>query len=143
MRDVHRRAAAHVSAAADSLKKHRMRMSVNIPVDPHIISSLSVVSSLLVFWNPFLAVALALAFDLLDGAVARARGLMSREGGLFDYSCDRYSEFVFAAYYMRVTPLALLLPALNVMLTYRVANGKGYILPLRSLLFFALLLRLI
>ncbi|MFH0862823.1 MAG: CDP-alcohol phosphatidyltransferase family protein [Candidatus Altiarchaeota archaeon] len=132
-----------ISAAADSLKRHRMRLSVDIPVDPRVISSLSVISSLLVFWDPLLAVALALAFDLLDGAVARARGLTSREGGLFDYSCDRYSEFIFAAYYMRVTPLALLLPAANVMLTYRVVKGKGRILPLRSLLLFALLLKLI
>lgn len=36
----------------------------------------------------------ASAFDMVDGAIARATGTVSRFGGFFDATLDRYSEFV-------------------------------------------------
>lgn len=118
-------------------REYRMRFAVDLPVSPKVMSSMSVVSSLTVFINPFAAVSLALAFDLLDGAVARAKGVTSKEGGLFDYSCDRLSEFIFASYYMPAVPFILFLPAFNTFLMYRRISGRGFILPLRSILLFA------
>lgn len=37
---------------------------------------------------------IASAFDVLDGAVARAKGIVSRLGGFLDSTLDRYSEVV-------------------------------------------------
>lgn len=37
---------------------------------------------------------IASAFDMVDGAIARATGTVSRFGGFFDATLDRYSEFV-------------------------------------------------
>lgn len=37
---------------------------------------------------------LASAFDMVDGAIARATGTVSPFGGFFDATLDRYSEFV-------------------------------------------------
>lgn len=36
----------------------------------------------------------ASAFDMVDGAIARATGTVSKFGGFFDATLDRYSEFV-------------------------------------------------
>ncbi len=36
----------------------------------------------------------ASAFDMVDGAIARATGMVSKFGGFFDATLDRYSEFV-------------------------------------------------
>jgi CDP-diacylglycerol--glycerol-3-phosphate 3-phosphatidyltransferase len=37
---------------------------------------------------------IASAFDMVDGSIARATGTVSRFGGFFDATLDRYSEFV-------------------------------------------------
>lgn len=58
-----------------------------------------------------LSLALAFAFDALDGAVARQTGLSSKVGGYFDAMVDRYQELVVLAAIAHVTghwPLALL-----------------------------------
>ena len=44
-----------------------------------------------------LTLALAFAFDALDGAVARRTGLSSRSGGYFDAMVDRYQELIVLA----------------------------------------------
>ncbi len=41
-----------------------------------------------------LTLAIAFAFDALDGAVARQRGMASKLGGYFDAMVDRYQELV-------------------------------------------------
>lgn len=41
-----------------------------------------------------LTLAVAFAFDALDGAVARQRGMMSKTGGYFDAMVDRYQELI-------------------------------------------------
>jgi archaetidylinositol phosphate synthase len=59
-------------------------------------------ASLAYLWhqNPIwygLTLALAFAFDALDGAVARRRGLQSRAGGYLDAMIDRYQELIVLA----------------------------------------------
>lgn len=44
-----------------------------------------------------LTLALAFAFDALDGAVARQRGMQTRTGGYFDAMVDRYQELAVLA----------------------------------------------
>jgi len=41
-----------------------------------------------------LTLAIAFAFDALDGAVARQRGMQSKLGGYFDAMVDRYQELI-------------------------------------------------
>ena len=45
-------------------------------------------------WSIGLTLAVAFAFDALDGAVARQTGLSSRTGGYFDAMVDRYQELI-------------------------------------------------
>lgn len=45
-------------------------------------------------WLYGLTLALAFAFDALDGAVARQTGLSSKRGGYFDAVVDRYQELI-------------------------------------------------
>ncbi|KMW57396.1 CDP-diacylglycerol--glycerol-3-phosphate 3-phosphatidyltransferase [Candidatus Rhodobacter oscarellae] len=45
-------------------------------------------------WVFGLTLAVAFAFDALDGAVARQRGMMTKLGGYFDAMVDRYQELV-------------------------------------------------
>lgn len=52
-----------------------------------------------------LSLALAFAFDALDGAVARARGMQSRAGGYLDGVVDRYQELVVLAVLAHVNDL--------------------------------------
>ncbi len=58
-----------------------------------------------------LTLAVAHAFDALDGAVARQTGLSSKTGGYFDAMVDRYQELIVLAAIGHVTenwPLAML-----------------------------------
>lgn len=58
-----------------------------------------------------LTLAVAFAFDALDGAVARQTGLSSKVGGYFDAMVDRYQELIVLGTIAHVTghwPLALL-----------------------------------
>lgn len=58
-----------------------------------------------------LTIAVAFAFDALDGAVARQRGMGSKLGGYFDAMVDRYQELIVLGAVGWVTglwPLALL-----------------------------------
>ena len=58
-----------------------------------------------------LTIAVAFAFDALDGAVARQRGMGSKLGGYFDAMVDRYQELIVLGAIGWVTglwPLALL-----------------------------------
>jgi len=50
-----------------------------------------------------LGLAVAFAFDALDGAVARRRGMQSRLGGYFDAMVDRYQELIVLAALAQVT----------------------------------------
>jgi CDP-diacylglycerol---glycerol-3-phosphate 3-phosphatidyltransferase len=55
------------------------------------------VAAVIAWWDIRLGGALLLiasAFDMLDGAVARATGKTTRFGGFFDSTVDRYSEMV-------------------------------------------------
>jgi phosphatidylglycerophosphate synthase len=45
-------------------------------------------------WVYGLTLAVAFAFDALDGAVARQRSMQSRTGGYFDAMVDRYQELI-------------------------------------------------
>lgn len=57
-----------------------------------------------------LTLALAFAFDALDGAVARRRGMSTKAGGYFDAMVDRYQELAVLAtlaYVHDLWPLAL------------------------------------
>lgn len=56
-----------------------------------------VVAAILGFGHPIIAGVLLLfasAFDMVDGAIARATNTISKFGGFFDSTIDRYSEIV-------------------------------------------------
>jgi len=73
---------------------------------------------------------LVLFLDLLDGSLARKKGLQSFDGLVVDASCDRLSEFI--VFYP--SSLWLILAAVNCYLTmWRLKSKKILILPLRHL----------
>lgn len=56
-----------------------------------------IVAVVLGFGHPIIAgvlLLLASAFDMVDGSIARATNTISKFGGFFDSTIDRYSEFV-------------------------------------------------
>jgi archaetidylinositol phosphate synthase len=69
--------------------------------------------------------AVAQAFDALDGAVARQTGLSSKLGGYFDAMVDRYQELIVLAAIAQVTdnwPLAMLAFAGAIITSYAKAR---------------------
>jgi len=73
---------------------------------------------------------LVLFLDLLDGSLARKKGLQSFDGLVVDASCDRLSEFI--VFYP--SSLWLVLAAVNCYLAmWRLKSKKILILPLRHL----------
>jgi phosphatidylglycerophosphate synthase len=120
----------------DEFRKERLKLKLNLPIRPEWVSAAGLLSSFYVVVNPIAALIAALALDLLDGMVARARGLSSRRGLLSDYACDRYSEYIIFGYYGLASPAVLLLPALNTLLTFMVLKKRNgfYVLPLRQIL---------
>jgi len=119
----------------DEFKKQRMKLALNLPIEPEWASAASVLASAYVIFNPLYAVAAALALDLLDGMIARARNKTSRNGLLVDYSCDRYSEYIIFGYLSLKNPLLLAIPIINTIMTYMVLSKKKgfYVLPVRQL----------
>ena len=72
-----------------------------------------------------LTLAIAHAFDALDGAVARQTGLSTKTGGYFDAMVDRYQELIVLAAIAQVTdnwPLAMLAFAGAVITSYAKAR---------------------
>lgn len=125
----------------DNFKKERLKLKLGLPIKPEWVSAAGLLASFYIIVNPIAALAAALTLDLLDGMIARARGLDSHRGLLGDYACDRYSEYIIFGYYGLKNPALLLLPALNTLMTYMVLkkNRGFYVLPLRQILLLYLL----
>lgn len=126
--------------AIDSFKRYRLRLKINIPIHPDIISILSIIISFLVFYNAILTLLVVLFLDLLGGAVARARGLTSYRGQVSDWLSDRCSEFIIFGYFALSHKVFLIFPIINIVLNMlvvknvRIGNFKFYILPIRQIL---------
>nr|WP_319948919.1 CDP-alcohol phosphatidyltransferase family protein [uncultured Shimia sp.] len=72
-----------------------------------------------------LTLSVSFAFDALDGAVARRRGMQSKAGGYFDAMVDRYQELAVLAtlaYVHDAWPLALAAFSGSVMTSYAKAR---------------------
>ncbi len=87
----------------DPLWESLARPLVRARLTPNQVTALGLVLILVVsaayLWhqNPLiygLTLAVAFAFDALDGAVSRLRGMSSKLGGYFDAMVDRYQELV-------------------------------------------------
>jgi phosphatidylglycerophosphate synthase len=126
----------------ESFKKTRKHLAINLPVTPSQISGLSVYASLFVIYNPIAAILAATLLDLLDGAVARAKKLESKEGELMDWAADRMSEYIIFGYFAwKISPIILLLPIANTAINMQILRGKKiYIMSIRSALLLYLLL---
>ncbi len=131
----------------DGFRRWRMRFTMDVPIEPDMISALSVVASFGVWMAPLPAIATVLLLDILDGAIARARKKTTEEsekrGKVVDSACDHYSEFVIFGYYAAtVYPPLLMLPVINTAITLWGASRRGpdvHTLPLRHMLLLYLL----
>lgn len=122
---------------------HKLDRLAGTGVNPDRVSWLSViVSAVFVFWSDILiwaaALAVIVALDWLDGAVARN---LHRKNGrkleeVTDVGCDRVSELlVFSAF-----PLLIPLVAINIFLSaQRLRVDMPIVMPLRQLLLLYLL----
>ena len=81
-----------------------------------------------------LTLAVAFAFDALDGAVARQRGMTSKLGGYFDAMVDRYQELIVLGAIAWVTDLwALALLAFSGAMITSYAKARTAIeIPIRN-----------
>ncbi|MFX1482668.1 MAG: CDP-alcohol phosphatidyltransferase family protein [Promethearchaeota archaeon] len=72
-------------------------------ITPNQITGLTVLVAFVSAWffalgdlvTGFLFMILTVVMDMFDGAVARAAGLLSRFGAMFDHTLDRYAEYFF------------------------------------------------
>ncbi|HII47229.1 archaetidylinositol phosphate synthase [Pyrobaculum aerophilum] len=89
----------------------------HIPINPNALTLLSALLAwigvpLVWIFNtpPWLLIAISGALDVIDGAVARGRGLASRGGAFIDSFLDRYSDAAYLLYFWNyVDPLAIFL----------------------------------
>lgn len=126
----------------ESFKACRKQLAISLPLAPNQISGLSVLASLYVVYDPIAAILAATLLDLLDGAVARARKIVSGEGELMDWAADRMSEYIIFGYFAwKISPIIMLLPIANTVINIQILRGKKmYIMPIRSALLLYLLI---
>lgn len=107
-------------------------------IDPNILSGLSVLVSMLfvlfLVVSPLISMLFLIAvlvLDLLDGAVARRYGKISKEGELADLASDRLSEgIIFSVFFLPWFYLFVLNCLLSL---FSVARGRRIIIPLRHI----------
>lgn len=89
-----------------------------LPMTPNQLTVLSVVFSIIglfffihsSFWAAFLLYGLAFVIDGLDGALARAKGLVSSKGAFLDGVADRFVEFFILVGFVSLDLPVLLFP---------------------------------
>ncbi|MFA4982956.1 MAG: CDP-alcohol phosphatidyltransferase family protein [Candidatus Micrarchaeia archaeon] len=113
------------NAELQGLQARAGRAFAALPITPNQITSLSIFSALAAFCLAYLGLpihSLALfilsgALDALDGAVARAKGMVSRKGAYIDGISDRLVEFLFIlSFFSFPLPNAVLPAWLSLML---------------------------
>lgn len=124
----------------DVVKVKRMEWKLNFPLHPDTVSALSLIFSLLIFYNVILCLSIVLFFDLIGGAIARARNMASYRGQIVDWTTDRLSEFIIFGFLAINNSVMLVFPIINAMINmlvvedFRVRGVPFYILPLRQIL---------
>lgn len=63
----------------ESFKKARKKLTIYLPATPNQISGLSVITSIGIIYNPIASILVTTFLDMLDGAVARAKKLETKE----------------------------------------------------------------
>lgn len=121
--------------AIDRFTAWRLRFKLRWKVDPNVLTILSVPLSMLVIVNAIVTLVVVLILDLLGGAVARGRRMVSERGKQLDWISDRLSELIIFGWFAVISPLIMLLPAANILINVAVARGAAlYVLPLRQAL---------
>jgi len=139
-------------AAADVLTRPAVEVLARAGISPNMLSLLGLILNLgiayLLAWGYFLPGGLLILFsgwfDLLDGALARSRGRVTRFGALLDSVLDRFSEaallFGLLFFYLKVparTEVVLIYLALvgSMATSYTRARAEGLGIELRVGLF--------
>lgn len=128
-------------AIPEAVRKLYVRAAAGIPLpkaSPNHLSALSLIASIgfpMAFRLSRTAglafLAAALAFDVLDGAVARKYQLESREGYLVDLYSDRLSEGLVVSA-LPVLPWTPFFIANCLLALWGSRSGRHYIMPLRG-----------
>lgn len=126
----------------ESFKKARKKLTIYLPATPNQISGLSVITSIGIIYNPIASILVTTFLDMLDGAVARAKKLETKEGELMDWAADRMSEYIIFGYYAwKISPIILILPIANTLINMQILRGKKlYLMPIRSALLIYLII---
>ncbi|MGC9170243.1 MAG: CDP-alcohol phosphatidyltransferase family protein [Thermoproteus sp.] len=116
------------------------RIGAYIPISADAVTALSLVVALLgVFltwdgWPPWPFIAAVGALDVVDGAVARARGTAGRPGALLDSTLDRYTDALILLYFYPSAPHLLVYVSLvgTFLISYVRARAESLGLSMRG-----------
>jgi len=134
-----------ISAVSGKVRNGFFSLVKRSPLSPNLISWLSVLTSIIVYFSFSIGLNLPgivllfsiLVLDSLDGLVARSKHMDSEHGQLVDVACDRMSELIIFSsepvIFSRFN-LWIFLVVVNVYLAIlHLKNSRVFILPLRHI----------
>lgn len=132
-----------ISAVSGKVRNGILALAKRSPLSPNLISWLSVLTSIMVYFSFSIGLNLSgiillfsvLVLDLLDGLVARSKHMDSEHGQLVDAACDRMSELIIFSsepvILSRFNPWIFLAVANLYLTIVHLKNFRVFILPLR------------